>query len=369
MKFLLTDLKQFSDRGLTGLRNLGNTCYMNSILQCLSHTYELHEFLQKMSRGEIHMNEKIDSILLHEFEKLHTLMWSKNCTVSPAGFHSRFQSIAKVKNYDQFVGMHQNDATEFLQFALDTFHDALKRPVSIEITGTVSNEMDKIAKSSYEMIKTMYEKEYSPIIENFFNIQVTRILDMKEGRPDLSTILSIRSEPMMLINLPIPTPRFVEQNHRYRGITNPALTIYDCFDFYTLPEVMSGDNQWFNEETNKKQDVARQTSFFQFADILVIDLKRFSNHYTKNYMQVDFPMMNLDLSHYVIANNGNKFVYDLYAVCNHYGGLQGGHYTACVKVGGERWMIFNDEQIHPIPEEKVKTPAAYCLFYRRRVTS
>jgi ubiquitin C-terminal hydrolase len=366
MKFKVSDLKKFSGRGLTGLRNLGNSCYMNSILQCLSHTYELHGFLEDLGKGEIPLNEKSDTILLNEFQQLHALMWSTNCTIAPAGFFSKFQSIAKIKNYDHFVGLHQNDATEFLQFVLDTFHDALKRPVIIEIEGGALNEMDKIAVFAFEMMKSMYEKEYSPIIENFFNIQVTRILDIKDGRPDLTTILSVRTEPMMLINLPIPTPRFVEQNHRYRRITNPNLTIYDCFDFYTLPEVMAGDNQWYNDATKTKQDVARQTSFFQFAEILVIDLKRFSNHYTKNQMAVDFPLTDLDLSPYVIANNGNKYIYDLYAICNHYGGLHGGHYTAFVKVANEQWMLFNDDRVQPVPEDKVKTPAAYCLFYRKK---
>jgi ubiquitin C-terminal hydrolase len=366
MKFVLTDIKKFSDKGLTGIRNLGNTCYMNSIIQCLSHTYELHDLLDTIRVGKEYLNDSVETVMVVEFQKLHSLMWSQNCIVSPAGFHSKFQTLAKIKKYDQFIGTHQNDATEFLQFVLDTFHDGLKRSVKIKIEGEVMNEMDKIAKTSYEMIKSMYEKEYSPIIDNFFNIQVTRILDMKEGRPDLTTIYSIRPEPMMIISLPIPTARFVEQNHRYRGITNPALTIYDCFDFYTLPEVMAGDNQWFNEATGKKQDVARQTSFFQFGNILVIDLRRFLNHYTKNQMSVDFPLTDLDLSRYVIANDGRKFVYDLYGVSNHYGGLHGGHYTAFVKVGGDKWHLFNDEQVSQIPETKVKSPAAYCLFYRKK---
>lgn len=66
-------------------------------------------------------------------------------------------------------------------------------------------------------------------------------------------------------------------------------------------------------------------------------LKRFSySRYLKNKLDtfVNFPVHDLDLSKYMKSNDasGQSYVYELYAISNHYGGLGGGHYSAYSKV-------------------------------------
>lgn len=60
-------------------------------------------------------------------------------------------------------------------------------------------------------------------------------------------------------------------------------------------------------------------------------------------------------------------MYDLYAISNHFGGMGGGHYTACCKLNEDgQWFYYDDTSTYPIRTEKVVTEAAYVLFYRRR---
>ena len=64
-------------------------------------------------------------------------------------------------------------------------------------------------------------------------------------------------------------------------------------------------------------------------------LKRFTySRYLKNKIDtfVNFPVHDLDLRKYVKNKNDQSYLYELYAVSNHYGGLGGGHYTAYAKV-------------------------------------
>ena len=155
-----------------------------------------------------------------------------------------------------------------------------------------------------------------------------------------------------MIDLPIPQTK------------NPSLI--DCFDLYTSIEELDENNMWYNEKTKMKQCVNKRISFFTFPDVLVIDLKRFNASLRKNHIYIDCPLQNLDLSKYINGYHKSDFIYDLYAVCNHIGSTNGGHYTAHVKVNNEYWFLFNDSTIQRIKDENVITQNAYCLFYRKK---
>ena len=147
---------KYSNNGLTGLANLGNTCYINSCLQILSHCYDFNELMETNKLNNL--NNINDSILLKEWKNLRDLMWSKNCTISPNRFINSVQLISRNKNLELFSGFAQNDLPEFLMFLIDCFHNSLKRKVTMKVTGNPENNKDILAKNCFNMIKEMYSE-------------------------------------------------------------------------------------------------------------------------------------------------------------------------------------------------------------------
>ena len=340
----------YRDRGLSGLTNVGNTCYLNSCMQVLSHAYELNDFLNT-SDYKNKINKIADSVILLEWDKLRQVLWSSNCTVAPFGFVKAVQNIAHIKSRPLFTGSAQNDVQEFLLFIIDCFHNALAREVEMQITGTTQNDTDILAKTCYEMIQRMYKKEFSDMFNIFFGVHVSEIKALNDN----NKILSVSPEPFSVISLSLP-----------EGIASPSL--YDCFNHYCKYELMThqNENAWYNDATKQKEDVQRSIRFWSLPTILIIDLKRWTQTNRKIQTLVQTPINNADFSKYVKGYNPTSYIYDLYGICNHSGSSLGGHYTAYIKNANSKWYEFNDTRVNEIKEEHIITPHAYCLFYRKK---
>ena len=362
--------KKYEGRGLSGIANRGNTCYMNACLCALSHTYELNDLMDNehlAARRRALTGRKPNAVLLDEWDALRKILWNQNCTVSPGGFLSAIQRVARETNNVEFQGLDQNDASEFLLFLFDAFHNAYARAVVMRIDGIELTRTDTVARQCYEMLKERYASDYSECLDLFYGIQLSMISDIIVATgSSTASILSAKPEPYSVLNLCIPSSSAPAPG-------TPPLTLYDCFDAYCERERMDGDNAWFNSATGQKQAVDKFIGFWSMPEIMVIELKRFvpTAHYgrfKKNSAPITIPLENASFAKYVRGYAPESYVYDLYGACNHHGSIGGGHYTATVRVADGRWFNFNDERVSETTNlaHLESGIAPYCLFYRRR---
>ena len=332
-------------KGYSGLVNLGNTCFLNSCLQALSHTYELTKLLDGAKRSGT--TDKF--AILNEWNDLRRLMWSQDATISPNKFVLNVQRIAKLKGKDLFTGWSQNDMPEFLLFLIACIHESQARKVDVSVSGKKETPTDELALACYTMLKDSYARDYSELMDLFYGISVSEIVS-KDG----ATVHVCKPESLFIIDLPLPA--------------SANITLYDCLDLYTQPEMLTGDNAWFNEKTGLKEDIQKRISFWNFPTVVVITLKRFSpDGMQKRSDLITFPINELDLSKYVRGYSTASYKYELYAVCNHIGSIYGGHYTSFVKNYAGEWIHYNDSRVERLPStQPVVSPMAYCLFYRKK---
>ena len=345
------DLSKYHKKGMVGLENLGATCFLNACMQVLNNTYELNAIIDGDNFSKCIKTNLPDSNILTEWIDLKTVMWSGNGVVAPRRFVHNVQQIARVKQKELFTGFVQNDMPEFLQFFLECVHNSISRKVSMNINGTPVNDLDRRAIQCYNMLKETYSNEYSEIMDMYYGIYMSEIISKKTGE-----CCSMKPESYFILDLPI---------HHNQHL---AKTLYDCFNMFTHSESLEGENAWLNEKTGQKEDVNKQISFWNFPKIIVITLNRFSIDGTRKLtIPIDFPLDDLDLSSYVHGYNPFSYKYDLFGICNHIGGVSGGHYTAFVRNSENRWLHYNDRNVEIVENPaNVITPLAYCLFYRKK---
>uniref|UniRef100_A0A671K5B5 Ubiquitin carboxyl-terminal hydrolase n=1 Tax=Sinocyclocheilus anshuiensis TaxID=1608454 RepID=A0A671K5B5_9TELE len=341
-------LNSKSAQGLVGLRNLGNTCFMNSILQCLSNTQSLRDYcLHNSHRRDLNNNSRTNTALMEEFAKLIQTMWTSSSSeaVSPSEFKTQIQRYAP-----RFVGYNQQDAQEFLRFLLDGLHNEVNR-VTVRPRGNMEDFDHLPDEEKGKKMWTKYlEREDSKIVDLFVGQLKSSLTCSECGY--CSTVF----DPFWDLSLPIAKKGYGE------------VSLMDCMRLFTKEDVLDGDEKPTCYRCKARRRCTKKFTVQKFPKILVLHLKRFSEarvRTSKLSTFVNFPMKDLDLREFA-SDRSSSAVYTLYAVSNHSGTTMGGHYTAyCCNPKNGEWYTYNDSRVTPMSASQVRSSDAYVLFYER----
>lgn len=347
----MTTLKPsfFNHKGLCGLTNLGNTCYMNSIIQCISNTLPLTTYILTNRYLPDYNDTRQQHIIIREWHRLLRGIWDKNVIIEPVSFNKSIQQLALLSDNKQFVAYKQNDASEFLIFMLDNMHLALCKPVLIQINGKPKNIRDKMAIKAMEAWKTYFKNEYSVFVELFYAQLCS------SSKCDTCNNTSNTYDPYNCLVLPL---------------NKTTRTLYDCFDEFTKQETLDLDTEWKCEKCKDIRVCKKQCLLWSSPKYLICILKRFNNNSAKITSLINFPLTKLDLTKYCAGYDKTNSVYDLYAITNHTGGTGGGHYYAYCKNMDGHWYCYNDTHVSVVTDtSKLISQDAYCLFYKKIIKS
>ncbi|XP_031162148.1 ubiquitin carboxyl-terminal hydrolase 8 isoform X2 [Sander lucioperca] len=331
---------------LTGLRNMGNTCYMNSILQCLCNTPGMAEYfnnnfyLEDINRQNIlgHKGE-----VAEEFGVIMKALWAGlyKC-ISPRDFKI---TIGKIN--DQFAGYDQQDSQELLLFLMDGLHEDLNKADNRKRYKEEENDHlddQTAADLAWSKHKLLNESIIVALFQGQFKSTVQCLTCHRKSRT---------FETFMYLSLPLAS--------------TSKCSLQDCLRLFSKEEKLTDNNKVFCRHCKAHRDSTKKLEIWKVPPILLVHLKRFS--YEGRWKQklqtsVDFSLDTLDLAQYVIGPKQSLKRYSLFGVSNHYGGLDGGHYTAyCKNAPKQRWYKFDDHEVTEISTSSVKSSAAYILFY------
>ena len=296
-----------------GLQNMGNTCYVNATLQCLTYTEPLASYVLSQKHGtacrkqtsctlctlQAHMTR----VLCHPGRVLRPL------PLLLAAFHTH----------------KQEDAHEYLMFILDAMQQACLPE-------------DKPSDSQHAQDSTLIQH----IFGGYWRSQI-QCLHCQS--------ISSTLEPYLDISLDIGAAQSVSQ----------------ALEQLVKPEMLEGENAYHCSKCLEKVPASKVLTLHSCAKVLILVLKRFSD-FTGNKMtkEMQYPEC-LDMQHSLSEQRAGPLVYVLYAVLVHAGwSCHSGRYFCFVKAGNGQWHKMDDAKVSACVVTCALRQLAYVLFYMQK---
>eukprot|EP01059_Diplonema_ambulator_P035874 TRINITY_DN8659_c0_g1_i1.p1 TRINITY_DN8659_c0_g1~~TRINITY_DN8659_c0_g1_i1.p1 ORF type:complete len:628 (+),score=174.51 TRINITY_DN8659_c0_g1_i1:62-1945(+) len=366
--------------GRCGLANLGNTCYMNAAIQCLSATpkFRQHFLSDRFIRGVNTSNPLgCKGEIVCAFAKLLKNMWRGQRSFKPTEFKHTVSHHNKM-----FMGWNQHDSHEFNNYLLDSLHEDLNEVTDKVPYSQLPDEIKQPDSVAAGMWWSNHLQRNRSIIVRLFHGQHKSVLEcVKCGSQ------SIAFDPFSCLSVPFPSSG------------SPPLKLEACLNLFSKQENIGRECGSCGGNKARKKIM-----LWRLPKYLIIHMKRFQHTGSKINTPINAPdkldpspwlarplqdalndMTDCSSSplplgpqkptHRRIPSVGSaassmdeinyEGTYHLYAKINHFGTARSGHYTATAKIADE-WYSFDDSLVTgPLREHPCARPtaSAYLLFY------
>ena len=350
---------------LVGLNNIGATCYMNATLQCLSNTTKLREYFLRMFKYDFNnKNRKMSN----EFYNVVKNLWDINNTnrsFSPYSFKEKLSQENPL-----FQGIQANDSKDLINFLLERIHLELNEPIKEQNNNMMNNSVinQDVQLNEELMLKIFineFKMKYNSIISHLF-------YGMIETKSQCMRCKNIKYNFQVYSFLEFPLEQVnnycfshgKRQNYNLNN-QNPDVDLYECFEYYSNLDLMTGENQMYCNICNSNEDALYGTQIYSTPNYLIINLNRGRGAVYE--CKVNFPEK-LNLLNFITFKKENTF-FELYAVISHLGpSSMSGHFVAyCKRRKDEnfKWYLFNDAIVTECKnKEEYRNGMPYILFYK-----
>lgn len=345
--------------GVCRFKNIGATCYMNSILHILQELPQFQNFILNLNITD----ESNNTIYKSLYELLKLSSEHDNKVIIPSSFKKDIGNKS-----DIWSGYEQQDSQEFFSFLISTIEEEIGDKYQFIPNGNINNKKkynidfvlhNIIAQKSWFNYQL---REYS-LLKNIFN----GLLRNKKTCSICGNNQYVY-EPFITLSLSIPL--------KYK---KESYDLTDCLNHFIEKERLTEDNKLTCDLCGVKNKFYSESMIWKTPDILVIQLKRFINNDSgiiseKINNNVSYPLV-LNINNYIDNNSLYKnqiHEYHLSGINIHLSSgknINFGHYISFVKNKlNNSWYIYNDENhVQSINEDNLIHSNAYLLFYVKKI--
>ncbi|XP_075579417.1 ubiquitin carboxyl-terminal hydrolase 42-like [Pelecanus crispus] len=302
-------------RAGAGLYNLGNTCFLNSVLQCLTYTPPLTNYLLSREHSQSCCQQGFCMMCVMEAH-VHKVLRSSASAIQP-------RAVVSVLTREHFELGVQEDVHEFLCYTVDAMQRAC-------LSG--SSHLDSSSQGT-----TIVQQ----IFGGFLRSRVTCL-----------SCKAVSDTYEAFLNIPLDI--------------KAASSVTGALEDFVKPEQLDGENGYKCSKCEQLATASKSLTIHRSSNVLTVCLKRFDAFSGRKISKVVKYPEYLDLGAYMSQAGGEPLLYSLYAVLVHEGsGCQAGHYYCFVKASNGQWYKMNDASVGLCDIKTVLRQRAYLLFYAR----